>query len=441
MGKPIVAIVGRPNVGKSTLFNTLSGERISIVSDTPGVTRDRIYSDVTWLDKTFTIIDTGGIEPDTDDIILEEMRNQAVIAMESADIIIFLVDLKSGLVESDRTVCDMLRRSKKPILLVVNKVDDFNKYKDDVYEFYNLGIGEPIPISASGKIGLGDMLEKLSENFPKNSNEDEDNEIPKIAIIGKPNVGKSSLVNYLSGEKRSIVSDIPGTTRDAIDTKVRYNNKDYIFIDTAGLRRKSKIKEVLERYSIVRAVAAVEKSDVVIIMIDATEGITEQDAKIAGIAHERGKAIIIAVNKWDAVETDNNTMNDMIKKIRFTLSFMSYALIIFISVKTGQRTGQIFSSIDKVVENNSQRLQTGILNEIIAEAVAMQQPPMDKGKRLRIFYATQVSVKPPTFVLFVNYKKLMHFSYVRYLENKLREAFGFEGTAIHFITREREGEK
>lgn len=441
MGKPIVAIVGRPNVGKSTLFNTLSGERISIVSDTPGVTRDRIYSDVTWLDKTFTIIDTGGIEPDTDDIILEEMRNQAVIAMESADIIIFLVDLKSGLVESDRTVCDMLRRSKKPILLVVNKVDDFNKYKDDVYEFYNLGIGEPIPISASGKIGLGDMIEKLSENFPKNSNEDEDNEIPKIAIIGKPNVGKSSLVNYLSGEKRSIVSDIPGTTRDAIDTKVRYNNKDYIFIDTAGLRRKSKIKEVLERYSIVRAVAAVEKSDVVIIMIDATEGITEQDAKIAGIAHERGKAIIIAVNKWDAVEKDNNTMNDMIKKIRFTLSFMSYALIIFISVKTGQRTGQIFSSIDKVVENNSQRLQTGILNEIIAEAVAMQQPPMDKGKRLRIFYATQVSVKPPTFVLFVNYKKLMHFSYVRYLENKLREAFGFEGTAIHFITREREGEK
>lgn len=441
MGKPIVAIVGRPNVGKSTLFNTLSGERISIVSDTPGVTRDRIYSDVTWLDKTFTIIDTGGIEPDTDDIILEEMRNQAVIAMESADIIIFLVDLKSGLVESDRTVCDMLRRSKKPILLVVNKVDDFNKYKDDVYEFYNLGIGEPIPISASGKIGLGDMLEKLSENFPKNSNEDEDNEIPKIAIIGKPNVGKSSLVNYLSGEKRSIVSDIPGTTRDAIDTKVRYNNKDYIFIDTAGLRRKSKIKEVLERYSIVRAVAAVEKSDVVIIMIDATEGITEQDAKIAGIAHERGKAIIIAVNKWDAVEKDNNTMNDMIKKIRFTLSFMSYALIIFISVKTGQRTGQIFSSIDKVVENNSQRLQTGILNEIIAEAVAMHQPPMDKGKRLRIFYATQVSVKPPTFVLFVNYKKLMHFSYVRYLENKLREAFGFEGTAIHFITREREGEK
>lgn len=441
MGKPIVAIVGRPNVGKSTLFNTLSGERISIVSDTPGVTRDRIYSDVTWLDKTFTIIDTGGIEPDTDDIILEEMRNQAVIAMESADIIIFLVDLKSGLVESDRTVCDMLRRSKKPILLVVNKVDDFNKYKDDVYEFYNLGIGEPIPISASGKIGLGDMLEKLSENFSKNSNEDEDNEIPKIAIIGKPNVGKSSLVNYLSGEKRSIVSDIPGTTRDAIDTKVRYNNKDYIFIDTAGLRRKSKIKEVLERYSIVRAVAAVEKSDVVIIMIDATEGITEQDAKIAGIAHERGKAIIIAVNKWDAVEKDNKTMNDMIKKIRFTLSFMSYALIIFISVKTGQRTGQIFSSIDKVVENNSQRLQTGILNEIIAEAVAMQQPPMDKGKRLRIFYATQVSVKPPTFVLFVNYKKLMHFSYLRYLENKLREAFGFEGTAIHFITREREGEK
>lgn len=441
MPKPIVAIVGRPNVGKSTLFNALVGERISIVDDTPGVTRDRIYKDVSWLDKTFTLIDTGGIEMDTDDIIMSEISNQAMIAMESADIIIFLVDLKSGLVDSDRVVCDILRRSKKPILLVVNKVDDFNKYKNEIYEFYNLGIGDPIPISASSKMGLGDMLDILSEKFPSKTDEDELDSIPKIAIIGKPNVGKSSLVNYLSKEKRSIVSNIPGTTRDAIDTKVKYNNKEYIFIDTAGLRRKSKIKEVLEKYSIIRAISAVEKSDVVIIMIDAVEGITEQDAKIAGIAHENGKGVIVAVNKWDAIEKDDKTMNEMKKKIRSTLSFMPYALIIFISVKTGQRTGNIFLSIDKVCENNSQRLQTGILNEIIAEAVSMKEPPMDKGKRLRIYYATQVSVKPPTFILFVNYKKLMHFSYLRYLENRLRDAFGFEGTAIHFITRERENEK
>ncbi len=441
MAKPIVAIVGRPNVGKSTLFNALAGERISIVNDMPGVTRDRIYCDVTWLDKTFTLIDTGGIEPESNDLILTEMRNQAMIAMETADVIMFVVDIKSGLTDADRGVCDMLRRTHKPVVLVVNKVDDFNKYMNEVYEFYNLGIGDPIPISATSKIGFGDMLESLVSDFPDDVKKDDDEDTPKIAIIGKPNVGKSSLINYLSGEKRAIVSDIAGTTRDAIDTKVRYNKKDYIFIDTAGLRRKSKIKEVLERYSIIRAVAAVEKSDVVIIMIDGTEGVTEQDAKIAGIAHERGKGIIIAVNKWDAVEKNDKTMKEMKDKIHQTLSFMPYACIIFISAKTGQRTGKIFDTIDLVMENNSRRVPTGLLNEIIAEATAMQQPPMDKGKRLRIYYATQVSVKPPTFILFVNYKYLMHFSYVRYLENRIRDAFGFEGTTLHFITREKDGDK
>ena len=440
MSKPVVAIVGRPNVGKSTLFNALAGERISIVNDTPGVTRDRIYCESSWLDKSFTLIDTGGIEPDSDDLILREMRAQAIIAMESADVIVFLTDIKSGLTDADNEVGNMLRKSKKPVILVVNKVDDFNKMMASVYEFYNLGIGEPIPISASSKLGLGDFLDKLVADFP-DSSKSEDDDTPKIAIIGKPNVGKSSLINYLSGEKRAIVSDIPGTTRDAIDTKVRFNNKDYIFIDTAGLRRKSKIKEILERYSIVRAVAAVEKADAVILMIDGTEGVTEQDAKIAGIAHERGKGVIIAVNKWDAVEKDDKTIYRMKEKIYQTLSFMPYAVIIFISAKTGQRTGKIFETIDLVIANNNLRIQTGILNEIISEAVAMQQPPTDKGRRLKIFYATQVSVKPPTFVLFVNYKDLMHFSYVRYLENRLRDSFGFEGTAIHFITREREGEK
>jgi GTP-binding protein len=440
MGKPIVAVVGRPNVGKSTLFNALAGERISIVDDTPGVTRDRIYCDVEWLDRKFTLIDTGGIEPETDDLILNEMRSQAEIAIMSADVILFLTDVKSGLLDADRGVADMLRRSHKPIMLVVNKVDDFKKNSADIYEFYNLGLGDPVPISAISKLGLGDMLEKLVTYFPDDKDRDYDEDIPKIAIIGKPNVGKSSLINYLSGEKRAIVSDIPGTTRDAIDSKVRFNNKDYIFIDTAGLRRKSKIKEVIERYSIVRAVSAVEKADAVILMIDGTQGVTEQDAKIAGIAHERGKGIIIAVNKWDAVEKDDKTMKIMKEKISSTLSFMPYAVIIFISAKTGQRTGKIFETIDLVIENNTRRVPTGLLNEIVTEATAMQQPPMDKGKRLRIYYITQVSVKPPTFVIFVNYKYLMHFSYQRYLENRIRDAFGFEGTALHFITREKEGQ-
>lgn len=437
MSKPVVAIVGRPNVGKSTLFNVLAGERISIVKDTPGVTRDRIYADCSWLNREFTMIDTGGIEPDSSDVILSQMRDQAQIAIETADVIIFLTDVRQGLQDSDQKVCDMLRKSHKPVVLVVNKVDDFQKQMNEVYEFYNLGIGEPFPISSVNQLGLGDMLEEVVSHFPDASEYEEDEDIPKIAIIGKPNVGKSSLVNRLAGNNRSIVSDIAGTTRDAVDTKVKFEGKEYIFIDTAGLRRKSKVKEDLERYSVIRAVSAVEKADVVLIMIDGTEGVTEQDAKIAGIAHEKGKGIIVCVNKWDAVEKDDKTIYRQTEKIRSTLSFMQYALILFISAKSGQRVNKLYHAIDTVILNNTMRVQTGVLNEIITEAVAMQQPPMDKGRRLRIYYATQASVKPPTFVLFVNYKDLMHFSYVRYLENRIRDSFGFEGTDLHFIIRER----
>jgi GTP-binding protein len=437
MSKPVVAIVGRPNVGKSTLFNVLAGERISIVKDTPGVTRDRIYADCSWLNREFTMIDTGGIEPDSSDVILSQMRDQAQIAIETADVIIFLTDVRQGLQDSDQKVCDMLRKSHKPVVLVVNKVDDFQKQMNEVYEFYNLGIGEPFPISSVNQLGLGDMLEEVVSHFPDVSEYEEDEDIPKIAIIGKPNVGKSSLVNRLAGNNRSIVSDIAGTTRDAVDTKVKFEGKEYIFIDTAGLRRKSKVKEDLERYSVIRAVSAVEKADVVLIMIDGTEGVTEQDAKIAGIAHEKGKGIIVCVNKWDAVEKDDKTIYRQTEKIRSTLSFMQYALILFISAKSGQRVNKLYDAIDTVILNNTMRVQTGVLNEIITEAVAMQQPPMDKGRRLRIYYATQASVKPPTFVLFVNYKDLMHFSYVRYLENRIRDSFGFEGTDLHFIIRER----
>ena len=437
MSKPVVAIVGRPNVGKSTLFNVLAGERISIVKDTPGVTRDRIYADCSWLNREFTMIDTGGIEPDSSDVILSQMRAQAQIAIETADVIIFLTDVRQGLQDSDQKVCDMLRKSHKPVVLVVNKVDDFQKQMNEVYEFYNLGIGEPFPISSVNQLGLGDMLEEVVSHFPDASEYEEDEDIPKIAIIGKPNVGKSSLVNRLAGNNRSIVSDIAGTTRDAVDTKVKFEGKEYIFIDTAGLRRKSKVKEDLERYSVIRAVSAVEKADVVLIMIDGTESVTEQDAKIAGIAHEKGKGIIVCVNKWDAVEKDDKTIYRQTEKIRSTLSFMQYALILFISAKSGQRVNKLYDAIDTVILNNTMRVQTGVLNEIITEAVAMQQPPMDKGRRLRIYYATQASVKPPTFVLFVNYKDLMHFSYVRYLENRIRDSFGFEGTDLHFIIRER----
>ncbi|MBR4026167.1 MAG: ribosome biogenesis GTPase Der [Lachnospiraceae bacterium] len=441
MSKPIVAIVGRPNVGKSTLFNTLAGERISIVKDTPGVTRDRIYADATWLDYNFTLIDTGGIEPESGDIILSQMREQAQIAIDTADVILFVVDVRQGLQDSDSKVADMLRRSHKPVILVVNKVDSFEKFMADVYEFYNLGIGEPYPVSAASMLGLGDMLDEVVKHFPDSAKIEEEDDRPKIAIIGKPNVGKSSLVNKLAQEDRAIVSDIAGTTRDAIDTVIKFNKKEYVFIDTAGIRRKSKVKEDIERYSIIRAVAAVERADVVLIVIDATEGVTEQDAKIAGIAHDRGKGIIIAVNKWDAIEKNNDTVKEHTQKIREILSFMPYAEILFISAKSGQRLPKIFEMIDIVIENNSMRVATGVLNEIVAEAVAMQQTPTDKGKRLKIYYVTQVSVKPPTFVVFVNDKNLMHFSYTRYLENRIRETFGFRGTALKFITRERKEEK
>ncbi len=437
MSKPVVAIVGRPNVGKSTLFNVLAGEKIAIVKDTPGVTRDRIYADVTWLDKEFTLIDTGGIEPDSKDIILSQMREQAQIAIDTADVIIFITDVRQGLVDADSKVADMLRRSGKPVVLVVNKVDNFDKFMPDVYEFYNLGIGDPVPVSAASRLGLGDMLDIVSGYFPEGSAQEEEDDRPRIAIVGKPNVGKSSIVNRLLGENRVIVSDVAGTTRDAIDTEIVHNGKEYTFIDTAGLRRKNKIKEELERYSIIRTVTAVERADVVLMVIDATEGVTEQDAKIAGIAHERGKGIIIVVNKWDAIEKNDRTMREYESDIRQVLSFMPYAEIMYVSALTGQRLAKLYDMIDMVIENQTLRIATGVLNEIMTEAVAMQQPPSDKGKRLKLYYITQVSVKPPTFVIFVNDKELMHFSYTRYLENKIREAFGFRGTSLKFFIRER----
>jgi len=437
MSKPVVAIVGRPNVGKSTLFNALAGERISIVQDTPGVTRDRIYADVSWLDKEFTMIDTGGIEPESKDIILSQMRDQAQIAIDTADVIVFLTDVRQGLVDSDAKVADMLRRSSKPVVLVVNKVDNFDKFLPDVYEFYNLGIGDPHPVSAASRLGLGDMLEAVVAHFPETEARDEEDERPRVAIVGKPNVGKSSIINKLLGENRLIVSDIAGTTRDAVDTEVVHEGKEYIFIDTAGLRRKSKIKEEIERFSIIRAVTAVERADVVLMVIDAVEGITEQDAKIAGIAHERGKGIIIVVNKWDAIEKDNHSVKKYENEVRQVLSYLSYAEIMFVSAKTGQRLNKLFDMIDVVIENATLRVSTGVLNEIMTEAIALQQPPSDKGKRLKLFYITQVAVKPPSFVIFVNDKELMHFSYTRYIENKIREAFGFRGTSLKFFIRER----
>ncbi|MBQ9592639.1 MAG: ribosome biogenesis GTPase Der [Lachnospiraceae bacterium] len=441
MDKPIVAIVGRPNVGKSTLFNCLAGEMISIVKDTPGVTRDRIYADVSWLNHQFSLIDTGGIEPDTGDEMLSYMRQQAEIAISHADVILFLVDVRQGLVDDDYKVADMLRRSHKPIVLVVNKVDDFNKLMADVYEFYNLGLGEPLPVSSTSKLGLGDMLDELVSHFPEVNEEEAEDERPRIAIVGKPNVGKSSLVNKLLGENRVIVSDIAGTTRDAIDTTVERDGKEYVFIDTAGLRRKAKVKEDIERFSTVRTVAAVERADVVVCMIDAAEGITEQDAKICGIAHENGKGLIIAVNKWDAIEKDDKTIYRFREKVQQFLSFAPYAEILFISAKTGQRVSKLFEAIENVIEAQNLRISTGVLNEIMAEAVALQQPPSDKGRRLKLFYITQASVKPPTFVIFVNESTLVHFSYERYLENYFRKTFGFSGTPIKILFRNRTKEE
>ena len=437
MSKPVVAIVGRPNVGKSTLFNVIAGDTISIVKDTPGVTRDRIYADCSWLDMNFTLIDTGGIEPDTSDIILSQMREQAEIAISTADVIVFIVDVRQGLVDADSKVADMLRKSRKPVVLAVNKVDSMAKFGNDVYEFYNLGIGDPVPVSAASRLGIGDLLDEVVKHFDGTASEEEEDDHPRIAVVGKPNVGKSSIINKLLGENRVIVSDIAGTTRDAVDTEIVHNGTPYVFIDTAGLRRKNKIKEELERYSIIRTVTAVERADIVVVVIDAKEGVTEQDAKIAGIAHDRGKGIIVAVNKWDAIEKNDKTIYQYTNKIRETLAFMPYAEFIFISAATGQRLPKLFDMIDMVRQNQNLRVATGVLNEIMTEAVAMQQPPSDKGKRLKIYYMTQVSVKPPTFVVFVNDKELMHFSYTRYLENQIRNAFGFKGTSLKFIIRER----
>lgn len=437
MAKPIVAIVGRPNVGKSTLFNRIAGQRISIVEDTPGVTRDRIYADAEWLNRNFTLIDTGGLEPESDDMMLKNMYSQAEIAIESADVIIFVADVRTGMVDADMQVANILRKSKKPVVLAVNKMDDLAKYGMDIYEFYQLGLGEPFGVSAGQMLGIGDLLDEVIKYFPEDKDDNEDDDTIKVAIIGKPNVGKSSLINRILGEERVIVSDVAGTTRDAIDSEYEYNGQKYVFIDTAGMRRKSKIKENIEKYSIIRAVAAVERADVCIMMINAEEGITDQDTKVAGIAHEAGKAVIIAVNKWDKIEKDNKTMNKFVKDIETEFKYLSYAPTIFISAATGQRVTKLFELIDMVHQNNTMRISTGMLNDVLIEAMAMNQPPAEKGRPLRIYYITQVSVKPPTFVLFVNDTELLHFSYKRYIENQLREAFGFKGTPIHFIARNR----
>ena len=437
MRKVIVAVVGRPNVGKSTLFNTIAGKQISIVQDTPGVTRDRIYAEGNWLNYYFTMVDTGGIEPISDDVLLKQMRSQAELAIETADVIIFVTDVKSGVVDADYEVAEMLRRSKKPIVLCVNKVDSIKKYGNDIYEFYQLGLGEPFPVSAANHLGLGDLLDEVVKHFPKEGLEDEEDGTLKIALIGKPNVGKSSLTNKLLGENRVIVSDIAGTTRDAIDTEVTYNGTPYIFIDTAGLRRKGKVTEDIERYSVIRTVAAVDRADICIVLIDAVEGITDGDTRIAGIAHESGKGVIIAVNKWDLVEKNDKTMQEFTKQLKEKFAYMDYAEYLFISAETGQRIHKIYELVNMIHDNQVMRIKTGVLNEILARATAMKQPPSDKGKRLKLFYITQASVAPPTFVIFVNDRELMHFSYTRYIENQIRENFGFRGTPIRFIIRER----
>ncbi len=439
MSKPVVAIVGRPNVGKSTLFNKLIGQRLSIVDDTPGVTRDRIYGDCEWLGRELLLVDTGGIEPYSDDIILSQMRRQAQLAIESADVIVLVTDIKSGVVATDEEVASMLIKSGKPIVLCVNKCDTIGELPPDFYEFYNLGLGDPIAVSSVHGHGTGDLLDEVFKHIPDENNEDGDSDLIKVAVIGKPNVGKSSLVNAVSGEERAIVSDIAGTTRDTTDTEIKNEFGTFLLIDTAGIRRKSKIEDQIEKYSVIRARMAVERADVCVIMIDATEGFTEQDSKVAGIAHDLGKACIIAVNKWDAVEKDGRTMDKERKKLMNDFSFMSYAPIIFISAKTGQRLDRLFGLIKFVNEQNSMRISTGKLNDVLASATTRVQPPTDKGKRLKIYYMTQASTRPPTFVCFVNNKELFHYSYQRYIDNQIREVFGLEGTPTRYVVREREG--
>jgi len=437
MSKPVVAIIGKPNVGKSTFFNYLAGSRISIVQDTPGVTRDRIYADTNWRGRNFTIIDTGGIEPESEDIILSQMREQANLAVAMSDVIVFLTDIRQGVTAADREIALMLKKSGKPVVLVCNKADNFQKDKEEIYEFYNLGIGDPYPISATNALGIGDVLDKIYESFPPKTEGEEEDNITKVAVIGKPNVGKSSLINKILGENRTIVSDIAGTTRDAIDTKFENEKGQYILIDTAGIRRKSKVKESIEKFSIMRTLLAIERADVCLMLIDALEGVTDQDAKIAGEAHEAGKGVIIVVNKWDAVEKETGTLEKYKKEIYEKLKYLSYAPIIFISAKTGQRVDKLFDMINNVAQQNSLRISTSVLNQVINEAIAIVQPPTDKGKRLKIFYGTQATTKPPTFVIFVNNKELFHFSYERYLVNQIRKEFGLEGTPVRIIVREK----
>lgn len=437
MRKPIVAVVGRPNVGKSAFFNKIVGQRISIVEDTPGVTRDRIYADAEWTGHVFTLIDTGGIEPYSEDKILSQMRRQANIAIETADVIIFMTSMPDGVTANDQEIATMLRKSSKPIILAVNKADRIGKDQPELYEFYNLGMDEPIPVSSIHGLGTGDLLDKVVEYFPKNLENEEEDDVIKVAVIGKPNVGKSSLINKIIGEDRVIVSDVPGTTRDAIDVTIEVEGQKYLFIDTAGLRKKNKIEENIEKYSAIRSLTAVDRSDVCVIMISAEDGVTEQDTKIAGYAHEQGKASIIVVNKWDLIEKETKTMENYRKDILNNLSYMTYAPSLFISAKTGQRVDRLFELIKYVNNQSAMRISTGMLNDVLNESIALNQPPSDKGKPLKIYYGTQSSIKPPTFIMFINDKELFHFSYQRYLENQLRKAFGFEGTPIRIISRER----
>ncbi len=441
MAKPIVAIVGRPNVGKSTFFNYLTGKRISIVEDTPGITRDRIYADVEWRNRKFTLIDTGGIEPSTENIIMQQVKKQAELAIDTADVIVFMVDAKTGLTAQDEEVATMLRIAGKPVVLVANKVDNIGDPPPEIYEFYNLGIGDVIPVSSAHGLGMGDLLDEIYKYFPEEGEEDSDDEFIKVAVVGKPNVGKSSLVNTILGEERVIVSDIPGTTRDAVDTYVEIGENKFVIIDTAGLRRKSRISENIERYSTVRSWAAIDRSDVCLILIDAQDGVTEQDTKIAGYVHERGKASIIVINKWDLIEKTTGTLEEYRKDVLEKLSFMTYAPVVFISAKTGQRVSRLPELITYVHNQATQRISTGMLNDVLAEATAVVQPPSDKGKRLKIYYITQTGIKPPTFLLFVNSAELMHYSYERYLENYLRKSFGFEGTPVKFVLREKKNKE